>query len=64
MIHLVHQLMKRGKGLSIFAGVVEGAFEVRHGELETRADRWGSRDGSGGAPHHTTPTDLLKIIAF
>jgi len=28
MIHLVHQLMKRGKGLSIFAGVVEGTFEV------------------------------------
>jgi hypothetical protein len=29
MIHLVHQLMKRGQGLSLFAGVIEGNFEVR-----------------------------------
>ena len=29
MIHLVHQLMKRGQGLSLFAGVIEGTFEVR-----------------------------------
>jgi len=35
MIHLAHQLMKRGKGLSIFAGVVEGAFEEKHAFAET-----------------------------
>lgn len=30
MIHLVQQLMKRGKGLAIVGGVIEGAFEEKH----------------------------------
>mmetsp|Transcript_21522 Transcript_21522/g.25435 ORF Transcript_21522/g.25435 Transcript_21522/m.25435 type:complete len:889 (+) Transcript_21522:16-2682(+) len=35
MIHLVQQLMKRGKGLAIVGGVVEGSFEEKHEFAET-----------------------------
>jgi hypothetical protein len=34
MIHLVQQLMKRGKGLAIIGGVVEGKFEEKHAFVE------------------------------
>lgn len=34
MIHLIQQLMKRGKGLAIVGGVVEGKFEEKHEFVE------------------------------
>jgi potassium/chloride transporter 4/5/6 len=35
MIHLIQQLMKRGKGLAIVGGVIEGTFEEKHELAET-----------------------------
>jgi len=41
MIHLIQQLMKRSKGLSIVAGVIEGTFEEKHLVVEKARDKLG-----------------------